>query len=448
MRNNKEKYSQLAEGTPIIPSGMAVVSADKIDFEVDLIKKKLSENKSFKLKTLVPITDFGIGEMAYHAEIEYYSNTYYIDIYLDKVENLHLEEYRFGNNIDNESVELATKQIYFIGTSMYFSEKTLESYHVQLKVMYTLVSNPLLCIDFMSFNILSGKWLIMTAKSDIPPSPDYLYIVHGVYDDKDDKSRYWLHTHGLHRCGMVELEMVNITQHPEEMNTMLNMVVKKFLTNPAKEQERFMIGYDGMGIDLCWLRWEKALIDFSENALGGFNDRKDDEDIHTEPAGVLYAVQEEGNMFSPEIYGKTLTENPIYYISNEETFRMSCLAKERFTFFTDLFGKHVPKKESKSFFGKIFGSKKENSSSWRFLVKLGLNVDDDNSGTDKEHLWYDVISIDGNRITGELLNQPYWISNLNEGDIKTYPIDLLTDWVIYAPDKSYNSDTIYELGYT
>lgn len=98
-----------------------------------------------------------------------------------------------------------------------------------------------------------------------------------------------VHTHGLHRCGSVELEMVDITQYPEEMNTMLNMAAKRLLNGSIAEQERFMIGYDGMGIDLCWLRWEKALKDFADDVIGGFNDRKDDNDIHAEPVGVLYA---------------------------------------------------------------------------------------------------------------------------------------------------------------
>ena len=83
--------------------------------------------------------------------------------------------------------------------------------------------------------------------------------------------------------------MVDITQYPEEMNTMLNMAAKRLLNGSIAEQERFMIGYDGMGIDLCWLRWEKALKDFADDVIGGFNDRKDDNDIHAEPVGVLYA---------------------------------------------------------------------------------------------------------------------------------------------------------------
>lgn len=444
---NKEKYDALAENKQALASGMAIIPSKEINFKSDLIKQSLSNNKEFNLNSFSSSLTSDFGESAFNAQIEFKGQIYDLILYIDLVEKLHLQDYLFGNNVDKESIDTAIKQTYFIGTSMYFGDNALESFHLQLKILNTIVPDASLCVDFMSLKLLSPRWLSMTAKSITPPSPDYLYTIHAVYNDDNSGTRhYWLHTHGLHRCGSVELEMVNITQYPEEMNTMLNMVAKRFLTEPMKEQERFMIGYDGMGIDICWLRWEKALKDFPNDVVGGFNDRKDD-DIHAEPVGVLYAVQE-GNMTSPEIYGSTLSENPIYYISNEETIRMSSLAKERFKFYTELFDRYTPKKEKKSFLSKLFGSKdKAKDSSWRFLVKLGLTVDNDKSGSEKEHLWYDVLSIDNNKITGKLLNQPYWISGLNEGDIKTYTSELLTDWLIYGPESNYTSDTIYELGY-
>ena len=313
--------------------------------------------------------------------------------------------------------------------------------------MNAIVPHASLVLDFMSYRLLSAKWLSMTAKSSIPPSPDYLYTLHCVYDEDGENGnrRYWFHTHGLHRCGSVELEMLNFSQGAEQMNTLINMTVKKFLTDPAKEKERFTIGYDGMGINLCWLRWEEALKDLPQNILGGAGDRDEVDNVHAEPSGILFAV-EDGNMISPEIYTSTLAENPIYYITTEETNRMSALAKERFGVFANVFSKEHKQPEKKSFLKSLFNSKKEeDEAGWTFLVKLGLIVDNSDSETDKEHLWYEVISIAGNQIEGKLLNQPYWIAALNEGDIKTYPLDLLTDWVIYSPDNTYTPDSIYLL---
>ncbi len=74
-----------------------------------------------------------------------------------------------------------------------------------------------------------------------------------------------------------------------------------------------------------------------------------------------------------------------------------------------------------------------------------MTVDDPESGSEKEHLWYDVLSIENNQIKGKLLNQPYWISNLHEGDLGIYPLEVLTDWIIYSPDNTYTPDSAYLL---
>lgn len=184
--------------------------------------------------------------------------------------------------------------------------------------------------------------------------------------------------------------------------------------------------------------------DLSTTTLGGLKDRVDRDNPYNEPSGILFGV-EDGNLVFPEIYASTLANNPIYYISNEETFRMSELAKERYAYFASLFTEHSPKKK-KSFFDKLFKKKEEEKEKWSFIVKLGLVVDNANNESEKEHLWFDLIEASSKNIKGKLLNQPYWISSLNEGKIKTYPIELLTDWIIYDLEiNKYTPDSIYQL---
>ncbi|WP_165044210.1 DUF4026 domain-containing protein [Dysgonomonas sp. ZJ709] len=450
--DNKEKYDLLADGETGLPSTMGIIPSDtNFKFDTNQIEKSLASSKDFKLNAFTKEEDNDFAILTFSAEIEYLDEVYNMDLYVCETNNIDLANYGFGNQIDEKSLDIAQKQEYYLETSMYFGEDPLTAFHLQLKIMNAIVPDASLAIDFMSYRLLSAQWLGMTAKSPTPPSPDYLYTLHCIYNDEENGTRrYWFHTHGLHRCGTVELEMLNITQGAEQMHTLINMTVKKFLTNAAREKERFVIGYDGMGINLCWLRWEEALKDFPQLVLGGKGDRESEEgdNVHAEPSGILFAV-EDGNMVSPEIYASTLAENPIYYITTEETNRMSDLAKERFSMFKQVFEKESPKPESKSFLKNILGSKKEkeNEQKWTFLVKLGLDVDNPDEGaSEKEHLWFDTLSISNNQIEGKLLNQPYWISNLNEGDVKTYPIELLTDWIIYSPDSTYTTDSIYELG--
>ncbi|MBK5719652.1 DUF4026 domain-containing protein [Dysgonomonas sp. Marseille-P4677] len=446
--NNDEKYDLLAEGKTGLASGMGVYPRKKdFKFEAPHIEKALSSRKDFSLISFNKVeVDSEFSIMSFAVEIEYKETRFNVDLYVCETKNINLNDYGFANSIDEESLQIATEQAYFLETSLYFELDPLSSFHLQLKIMDAIVPDASLAVDFMSYRLLSAKWLSMTAKSSIPPSPDYLYTLHGVYDDSGENGnrRYWFHTHGLHRCGSVELEMLNFNQGAEQMNTLINMTVKKFLSHPAKEKERFTIGYDGMGINLCWLRWEEALKDLPENILGGASDRDEVDNVHAEPSGILFAV-EDGNMISPEIYASTLAENPIYYITNEETERMSALAKERFPLFEKVFKKKYKKPEKKSFLKNMFGSKKEEEPGWTFLTKLGLTVDNPEAGSEKEHLWYEVQSIENGKIEGKLLNQPYWISGLNEGDIKSYPFELLTDWIIYSPNDSFTTDSIYML---
>lgn len=263
---NIEKYELLSQGDGGLASVMGIVPYDKNqDFSASRIEQSLRYNSDFGLLSFSPLeenNEFYIAGFA--AEIEYMGQQYDVDIYVSKAEGLYLQDYGFANNIDKESLKVAQGQQYYIETSMFFGEDNLASFHLQLKLMNAIVPKASVVIDFMSYRLLSAKWLSLSARSSIPPSPDYLYTLHCVYDQEEDNDnkRYWFHTHGLLRCGSVELEMLNITQGIEQMHTLMNMTVKKFLTDPSREKEQFAIGYDGMGIHLCWLRWEEALNDF------------------------------------------------------------------------------------------------------------------------------------------------------------------------------------------
>lgn len=441
-----QKYEMLAEGEVLQSSVMGVVPNKKFTQHLDFkyINDQLKKSKDFKLITFgeSQILDFSVN-ISYVATIEYYDTTYTLDISIHDISTIDLQEFSLGNQIEDGNIDEAMSQKNYVEVSMNFEGNTLQSFLFQLKVLNTIVPNASIVIDFSAYRLLSGKWLKMTAQSDVPPSPDYLYVLHTVYEEKEGKTDYWFHTHGLLRCGIVELEMLNFGSGPQQMYDLINNVVKMFLSKPIKENEIFTTGYDGMNINLIWLRHEEIMKDLPQTILGGVKDRVGKDNPHKEPSGILFGV-EDGNFVSPEIYASSLAQNPIYYISNEETYRMSELAKERYTYFVSLFDKHAAKNK-KSFFQRIF-KRKDDDKRQPFIAKLGLTVDNANSATEKEHLWFEVLSCTDNKIKGKLLNQPYWISSLNEGDINTYPIELLTDWMIYDSDGNrYTPDSIYQL---
>lgn len=66
------------------------------------------------------------------------------------------------------------------------------------------------------------------------------------------------------------------------------------------------------------------------------------------------------------------------------------------------------------------------------LVKIGYVVDE-GGPTDKEHLWFEVHELDETSIEATLVNAPFEIARMKEGDRGRHPVELLSDWTIITP---------------
>ncbi len=430
---NQELYDGIANEGLSLPSTMGIFPSRK-----DFSFSKSSIEESLKSSQYFELIDFDIIEQdkdeneaieqEYSIKINYLEEEFIVDLYVVNAKSADFSEFGFGNMISDGEMELALQQDHYLESTMYFGVDALDSFHLQLKVMQAIVENPSVVADFMPYRLLSGKWAKLTAESEIPPAPTYLYTIHGVYDEVDGEKVYWLHTHGLHRCGSVELEMLNIKDGIEQMNSALDMIVNAFIKPDYRTPENveFNIGYDGLDITFCWKRWEDVVKDYPVTIPGGYNERQP-ENGNYEPTGVLLAMQE-GHTLTPEVYATTIADNPIFFISDQETERMSAMAYQRFDSYKKAFQEH-------------FNAEAEEENYWRFLIKLGFDVDHE---MNKEHIWFDVYGInENNEILGVCLNRPYAVDGLNEGDEGLYPQEMITDWLIYSPTTTFTPDNIY-----
>lgn len=124
---------------------------------------------------------------------------------------------------------------------------------------------------------------------------------------------------------------------------------------------------------------------------------------------------------------KKLNNNPIFYISDKETKRMSDLAKERF-----------------SYVEKIFKA----NNNINVLIKLGLATIDDEGNIDKEnleHIWFELLFFEDEGFRARLTQEPYYIPNIHAGDEGKYFVSDITDWIIYIDEKTITPDTVYLL---
>lgn len=132
-------------------------------------------------------------------------------------------------------------------------------------------------------------------------------------------------------------------------------------------------------------------------------------------------------MCCPSIYQPVLEDNPLLFVSSMETLRMAALARERLERFTSLFDENAAEQD------------------WLFLVKLGYPIDDASEAEDREHLWFQVHHLEGKYCEATLLNEPYGVSGMHEGQRAQHDLALLTDWQILCPHGRFSADTVVHL---
>jgi len=301
-------------------------------------------------------------------------------------------------------------------------EPVLDTFHGCLKLLSALAPEAVGLIDCGACRSHTGEWLRSAASSNIPPPPTSLFTIHAVQGDAT-----WLHTHGLLRCGSIELEMLDIPKEcAGDLGTLLNTAATMFLEQGVCPPEHpFEVG---QGLELLWTPWQMAISDLDPGSLGSASDR---ENCHDHPSGVLSAPKKRRfglfgqRMQTPAVYREILADNPLLYHSQLETQRMSLLAKDRF--------QQLRRIEIRF----------RDADDWDILIKLGYQVDGDPE--QHEHLWFRVHGIDGALIDATLLNQPYGIARMNEGDRAKHPLDPISDWRIHSPFGDFRPDNIHEL---
>lgn len=328
------------------------------------------------------------------------------------------------NMLFEEDYKEASECNYAVHTSVIFENFPLTDYQRQLKLLNLIIPDASIFMDMSSYNAHSGDWLSYTSDFELPPSLDYLYTIHGVYDDDtyEDKTEYWFHTHGLYRVGSIELEIVGVEDKKAAFGELLNTCAKLFIERGVPDKG--FIFTPSYGVKTTWLPWEEALkkLNIEEKVLGSAKDRNDN--MHNTPSGILVAVDDKGKYHTMDYYKKELTDNTVFCLSNFETAIMREAAYKKLDYFLEL-----------------IESNKENEK-MSFLVKLGYTENEENMD-DLEHLWFQVHDFKDGFFDATLLNEPYQNLNMHEGERGLHSVERLTDWILYIEDTPYNSRNIY-----
>lgn len=387
------------------------------------IKEKImpSEDLPGKLVISYEGTDFEVG--------------FYIgDFYTEEMYQWQLQYFT------EEEKEQILKVKKALNVYMKFSGNPKKCYHLQLKLIYAMIPEMVALCDESAERMLNKKWVELAVKSDVLPAPISLYTVQAVYDENE----VWLHTHGLCRCNLHEIEFLGSNKDDSGIHyDLISSYACRLLdeNNPVEEddgneqgEETIHLGvfYDGEPIVATSKKWINSLKYYPKDIFGGIEDRKDSHNSKTNIL-FLYGSEEDFNkkrLRKPSEFTEKFENNPIFYLSNEETARMSSLARERFSYVERML------KEKQD--GKDIG----------IIIKLGLETVDEEGHLDsenREHIWFEALSMEGDSFKARLTQEPYNIPNLHEGDEGTYSIDYVSDWRIHTENGVITPETVYLL---
>lgn len=434
----------------------AILRRTDIQFLQKNIYDLLNGHKEFNLLKLV-VKDLNLGEkspilnLEWEAQIEYENTISSVYISIGKTKDINLYHMAPDRGVSQMLIEESSSRPYFLSTRQLFSSDPLTSFILQTKVIETLADDALLIVDFSSNKVFSSGWIKMVCSTKSLPSPRHLYLVN-IISNTDDQGNitYWLRTMGLYRCGIPELEFVNIKSNVDELSLLLHATANRFLAHLYAEKQIVPIGFDGLEMNISWMRWEEAIKHLPDDAFGGRTYREEREGIYNkfrDPSGVLFAV-EDGLFTSPEIYIKALQEDSLLYIDPLERQRQKSIAVEELQYFLNIYEEYGTK-TFEDFPEISYLSPTKSNYNWLFLIRIDPIKNVENTYRQTDELWFKVLEIYGDKAKVKLISTVYWNKNFKKGDITTVSLsEQLSSWIIVTPDSTkYTPDNIYLLSH-
>ena len=351
---------------------------------------------------------------------------YIVEIYISKfsIPISYVNKKYYFTEKELKEIEKATSAL---SISMKFHNNPKKDYHLQLKLAYAMVPDMVCLIDESAEKILPPKWVKMTALSFFGESSEDLYTIQAIYEKNGE---VWLHTHGLNRCGITELEVLgsnkeNYNNHYHLINTYASFLINKFEEkfNPRERSAYIGVLKDRRPVVVISLSWTEALSYYKKITVGNLNDRKDS---HNGFSSVIFLYKSEKDEQRNKLskisdYDSLWGDNPIFFISNAETDRMREVARERIGYVLDEFKK----------------------GECEVILKIGLPVKEEYGGF--EHIWFELLEVKGEKFKCRLTQEPYNVENMHTGDIDWYTVDDITDWIIYTKEFTITPNNVYIL---
>ena len=311
---------------------------------------------------------------------------------------------------------------------------------IQLAVLDAVAGECYAVVDEISSVFFGGTWLAEMAISYTPPNPEVNYIIHAVSPETPEEG-YWLHTHGLLKYGLPELEILQVKQNNIYIcQYLIQTLALQLIDNPELwlEEKCCLARSEQEEIWVRFMPWQQAITSdllvkkkglFRKKVLPFNGDTRDrDDEMHDAPSIVLFANIND-QVCALNDYGDTLDDEThiVRALPNSETIRMSALAQEKFALYQQCFQANPPEVDK-----------------WHYIIKFACTSEQTGA---TEHMWFEVLSIEDKGIQAKLANTPFEIPEMQMDEIYFMPSEQITDWIIYStPLKTaITPDSVFEL---
>ncbi|MDY7109178.1 MAG: DUF4026 domain-containing protein [Planctomycetota bacterium] len=278
------------------------------------------------------------------------------------------------------------------------------------------------------------------ASDDVEPPAEVLWIVQSVQraaGGAAEDDMVWLHTHGLWRCGVPELEMLGVPlayadPAAELMNDIAALLLERRPPEPGAPMEI------GTNLRVALQPWQTIVPRLEDDMPGGMSERTENGDnAHLGARAVICAVPERAHVGDSCLWPRRVTEMLMrdeagVYMTRRATERQAKLARATWGQLATAFAtvNHLPRGE-------------DGSPPIVFGIKAGFQEDDDE--TSREHLWFEIRSFDADRAEGELVNQPLAVRRLSKGDRVWIEREHISDWMVMTAEWSFGPNDLASL---
>ena len=199
---------------------------------------------------------------------------------------------RQGYYFTEEEMEAIARSESALTVFMEFPGDSRKAYHLQLKVVKAMVPDLLAVMDESAERLVSGRWVTLATESNVAPSAQSLFTVQAV---GGENGSVWLHTHGLNRCGLYELEVLgsdqdNYSDHFNVINTFASILLDSKDRPEPGDGVRIGMFDVNRPMVATYVSWTKGLSEYPGIDLGGIEDRRQG---HNTKTAVVFLYKEE-----------------------------------------------------------------------------------------------------------------------------------------------------------